>query len=123
EVRARLPAGPARVAVGFLNPFTDAAADKAKQQRQLVVRSIEVDGPYNSPPPVLPESHSRLMAHRPGLKPRAAAREIVTRFAGRAFRRPVQPAEVERILTLYDRAEKAGERFEGRVRLALARVL
>ena len=63
------------------------------------------------------------MAHRPDLPPREAAREIVARFADRAFRRPVRPEEVERLLKLYDRAEKEGERFENRVRLALEGVL
>ena len=89
----------------------------------LVVRNISLDGPYNPPPPVLPETHKRLMAHRPDLPPREAAREIVARFADRAFRRPVRPEEVERLLKLYDQAEKEGERFENCVRLALEGVL
>ena len=59
----------------------------------------------------------------PTCAPREAAREIVTRFADRAFRRPVRPEEVERLLKLYDQAEKEGERFENRVRLALEGVL
>ena len=57
------------------------------------------------------------------MPPREAAREIVTRFATRAFRRPVKPEEVERCLALYDAAEKKGQRFELRVRAALYRVL
>src|SRR3954464_7083085 len=89
----------------------------------LYVRNLSMEGPFNAPPPVLPESHKRIMAHEPGLAPREAARAIVTRFATRAFRRPVKPEEVENILKMYDRAEKEGERFENRVRLALARIL
>src|SRR5262249_3419625 len=58
-----------------------------------------------------------------GLSPREAAREVLTRFASRAFRRPVTNAEVERFLNLYHKAEKEGERFENRVRLALSGVL
>jgi hypothetical protein len=63
------------------------------------------------------------MAHRPGLSPRESAREIVTRFATAAFRRPVKPEEVERCLLLYDQAEKEGERFENCIKMALERVL
>jgi Protein of unknown function (DUF1592)/Protein of unknown function (DUF1588)/Protein of unknown function (DUF1585)/Protein of unknown function (DUF1587)/Protein of unknown function (DUF1595)/Planctomycete cytochrome C len=100
-----------------------AKSAETKKERQLVVQSIEVEGPFNPPPMKLPASHERLMAHKPGQPPREAAREIVTRFATQAFRRPVQAAEVERSLALYDKAEKEGERFEDRVRLALARVL
>ncbi len=119
EAKVRLNAGQSRVAVAFLNPFTDAN----KTRRELIVKSIELDGPYNAPPPKRPMTHERLMAHKPGLKPREAAREILERFATRAFRRPVKTEEVERFVKLYDRAEKAGERFESAMRLALSGVL
>jgi hypothetical protein len=124
EVKTRLKGGSTRLGVAFLNPYSDAAAaDPAKQRRMLFVRGVEVDGPYNPPPPVLPEHHQRLMAHKPGLAPREAAREILTRFATRAFRRPVRSEEIERFLKLFDAAEKEGERFEQCIRLALQGVL
>jgi hypothetical protein len=164
EAKVRLKAGTARIGVSFLNPFSDPTIeDEKKRQRQLFVRNIIVDGPYNPPPPTLPESHRRIMqiadcglriadfqvpasvqisalgamplgtGQPPFLQsatcnlrsaiPRAAARDIVTRFATRAFRRPVKAEEVERLLKLYDRAEAEGERFEQRIRLALAGVL
>ncbi|HVW36795.1 MAG TPA: DUF1592 domain-containing protein, partial [Pirellulales bacterium] len=94
-----------------------------ERDRLLVVKEISFDGPYDPPPPVVPESHKRIMAHGEGLAPREAAREIVTRFASQAFRRPVEAEEVERCLILYDQSAAAGERFEDSVRLALARVL
>ncbi|MCI0456790.1 MAG: DUF1587 domain-containing protein, partial [Gemmataceae bacterium] len=97
EAKVRLKTGTNRIGVAFLNPYRDPKAEApAKQQRQLHVRSIVVDGPYNPPPVVVPESHRRILAHRPDLAPREAAREIVTRFARRAFRRPVQTEEIER---------------------------
>src|SRR5262249_3889387 len=124
EAKVRLKAGTSRIAVAFLNPYRDPkATEPSQQQRQLFVRSIVVDGPYNAPPPPVPESHRRLMAHPPGLPPREPARAIVTRFATRAFRRKATPEEVARLLSLYDRAEKEGDRFEKRVRLALCGVL
>jgi mono/diheme cytochrome c family protein len=121
EGKLRLEAGPVRISVAFLNPYTDPA--DATRKRQLYVRTIVLDGPYNPPPLRYPEIHRKLMAHDAGLKPREAARQIVTRFATRAFRRPVTPDEVERLLKMYDKAAKDGERFENRVRLALYRVL
>jgi hypothetical protein len=121
EGKIRLKAGSARLSVAFLNPFTD-PADPAKK-RQLFVRNLTVDGPYNPPPLVLPAVHRKIMDHAKNAPPREAAREIVTRFATRAFRRPVGPDEVERLLKLYDKASKQGERFENSVRLALYRVL
>jgi len=141
EAKIRLKAGTRTIGVGFLNPYTEPGkpgeepkkpepapqkrdesfrpVDPDKHQRVLVVRSISLDGPYNPPPPVLPETHERLMAHRADLPPREAAREIVTRFANKAFRRPARPEEVERLLKLYDKAEKEGDRFENCVRVAL----
>jgi hypothetical protein len=103
-----------RVGVSFLNPGND---------RVLHLKGVEVEGPFDPPPVIYPESHKRLMAHTPGLPPREAAREILTRFASAAFRRPAKPDEVELSLALYDAAEKKGQRFELRVKAALYRVL
>ncbi|HTK78743.1 MAG TPA: DUF1592 domain-containing protein, partial [Gemmataceae bacterium] len=120
EATLRVKAGTGRVGVVFLNP-TGSAADG--RQRVLHLKGVEVEGPFDPQPLSYPEAHTRLMAHRPDRAPRDAAREIVTRFATRAFRRPVKPEEVERCLALYDAAEKKGQRFELRVRAALFRVL
>ena len=119
EATVRMKPGTGRVGVALLNP---SAAGDAKP-RVLHLKAVEVEGPFDAPPLTYPAPHARLMAHAAGLAPREAAREIVGRFAGRAFRRPVKPEEVERCLTLYDAAEKRGQRFELRVRAALYRVL
>ena len=121
EGKLRLKAGQQRISVAFLNPYKD--PKDAKKQRLLYVRSISVDGPYNPPPPTLPEVHRKIMVHKAGITPREAAREIVARFATQAFRRPVSSDEVERLLTLYDKAAKDGDRFENAVRLVMYRVL
>ncbi len=124
EAKFRLQGGQTRLGAAFLNPFTDPnEPDPEKQRRLLYVRGMEIDGPHNPPPVPLPEHHRHLMAHRAGLEPRDAAREIVTRFANGAFRRPVKPVEGDRFLKLYDVAEQEGERFEKRIRLALQGVL
>lgn len=124
EEKVRLKSGTKTIAVTFLNPYTDPDnPDTAKNRRLLFLRSIEIDGPYDPPPQVFPESHRRIMSHAPGLTPREAAREVATRFASRAFRRPVRPGEIDRLLKLYDKAEAEGERFEDRIRLVLEGVL
>jgi hypothetical protein len=124
ETTLHLKAGTSRISVSFLNPYTDPnATDSARKQRRLYVRSIVLDGPYNPPPVQLPETHRRIMAHRTGLPRREEAREIITRFAAQAFRRPVKAEEVERYLKLFDQADQGGERFEQSIRLALSAVL
>jgi hypothetical protein len=70
-------------------------------------------------------ARARLLFVTPGptLPPREAARQIVHRFAERAFRRPVDDAEVERLLALFDRATRRGDGFEAALKLPLKAVL
>src|SRR5262249_43526631 len=99
EAKVRVPAGTTRISVSFLNPYVAPdSTDEAPQRRLLFVRSIVADGPYNPPPPPAAANQNKLLAHADGLEPREAAREVIARFATRAFRRPVKPEEVERIL-------------------------
>ena len=68
---------------------------------------------------------ARYIAARPGpdLPEDAAARRSVAAFARRAFRRPVESDEVERLMRLFRRAQARGDGFEAAVRLALRAVL
>ena len=124
-----------RIAVSFANPHTEAApaattparsataAATAKPGvRALHIDQIELTGP---PGPALPDSHKRIFITKPSpeLNKREAARVIIERFATRAFRQPVTGAKLDRLLTLFDLAEKEGETFNGAVRVALEGVL
>jgi hypothetical protein len=71
-------------------------------------------------------SHYRLLGMDPGtapLQPRAAAEQILRAFVRKAYRRPIEAADVAPFLTLYDRAAKRGDPFEERLKLALSAVL
>lgn len=57
------------------------------------------------------------------LSAREAAREVISRLLPRAWRRPVEAAEVEKILSLYDRRAARGEGFLAGLRLAVRGVL
>ena len=52
----------------------------------------------------------------------AYARQILARFAERAYRRPVQTAEVDRLVRLFAKSQKLGDSFEASVRTALLAV-
>jgi hypothetical protein len=67
----------------------------------------------------------RLFFVRPNKKvtKRVAAQQILARYAMRAFRRPVAPEEVTRLLGLYDAAAKRGTSHENAVKFALKGVL
>jgi len=121
EGKLRLQAGSTRLAVAFLNPYTD-PKDAAKK-RQLHVKGIIIDGPYNTPPVKHSEVYTKLMAYDDDLTQREGARIILSRFATRAYRRPVTSREVDRLLVLFDKAKKDGDRFENAIKLAMYRVL
>lgn len=67
----------------------------------------------------------RLFVARPGqgLSKPAAARRILEHFAFGAYRRPVEKAEIDRLLRLYHVAAKRGDSFEESVRFALKAAL
>ena len=54
---------------------------------------------------------------------RQAARENLERFAGRAFRRPVEAQEVDRYLKLFDQADERGAGFESALNVAYKAIL
>ncbi len=71
-------------------------------------------------------AHYRLFQMEPGetpLNPRAAARRLIARFLRQSFRRPVTEAEIERIMSLYDRAAVRDDPYEERIKLALKAIL
>jgi hypothetical protein len=76
-------------------------------------------------PPELKRARERILIAQPGrlTSPRQAGQTVVSAFARRAFRRPVTAEEVERLMTMFDRAQKRGDGFVPAVRLALKAVL
>ncbi len=73
----------------------------------------------------LREARKRILFRRPSLfaKPEPAAREVISAFARRAWRRPVEPTEVDELMGLFERANQRGDKFDRAVRLALEGVL
>jgi hypothetical protein len=59
----------------------------------------------------------------PGVSSNAAARTILEEFLPRAFRRPVDSADLDFYLSLFGAAEKRGESFEDAISYALRAVL
>lgn len=92
----------------------------------FVLYSVTVEQRSPEPSAEKRALHYRLFGTEPGqapVEPRAAARRLLARFLPRAYRRPVESAEVDRFLTLYDRAARRGDPHEEAVKLALKAVL
>ncbi len=112
--------GEHRISVTFVNEFTDPAAEKPEEaKRALFVEWFELEGPSD----MVPLSHKRLLASQTDkLKP-DQAREILTRFVSRAYRRPATPAEVERLVVLVINALDEGLIWEAAMQRAMQAVL
>ena len=101
---------------------------QALRQRNRIARRLDgraragrrQTGPASRVTSANPVSHARRSAISRGSN---CAREVIARFAERAFRRPVQPEEVERVLEIFRLADDRGESFERAVQLALTTVL
>ena len=105
--------GKTRLAVKLLNP------SKGTPPRAVFVEWFVVVGPADN----VPETHKALLACKPGQSHAENSREVLTRFATRAYRRPATPEEVDRLVKLVERTEAAGERWEAGVQLAMQAVL
>jgi hypothetical protein len=134
EVHTNLPAGHHRFAAAFINNFADPTnANPNLRMRSLTIQDLEASilgEPVIIPP--LPPPVRELFAKHPvptaGAHPAAAAieeaaRAIVTDFTHRAWRRPVEPAEIDRLMKLYKMAREQGDSFEAGVKLAMKAVL
>jgi Protein of unknown function (DUF1592)/Protein of unknown function (DUF1588)/Protein of unknown function (DUF1587)/Protein of unknown function (DUF1585)/Protein of unknown function (DUF1595) len=115
-----LKPGEFTISLAFLNPYTDPKIEKAEDaKRTLFVQKFEFEGPADA----MPATHRRLMACDPAKPKREQAREILTRFASKAYRRPATKDEVERLLKFVDAAEKNKERWAVGVQIAMQAVL
>ncbi len=119
EVKLKVSTGERRVAVAFTNPAAD------KKSRIFHLEAIEIEGPIGGASKPLPESTKRILQTIPKTiaDNRTVAQAVLTRFATRAYRRPVTTDEVQRLLKLYDIAEGQGDPFEKAIRLPLKAIL
>ncbi|HWA08397.1 MAG TPA: DUF1592 domain-containing protein [Opitutaceae bacterium] len=142
EVRTHLTPGQKKFSAAFVNEFADPKNENPNLRvRNLIVQNLEVvdlSAPVITPakPAPVEELFAKYTApKKPGLLGRvfgqtarpaqnaAAARAIVTDFTRRAWRHPADPAEIDRLMGLYDLAEKHGDGFDASVKLAMKAVL
>ncbi|WP_202947332.1 DUF1592 domain-containing protein [Zavarzinella formosa] len=88
----------------------------------LLLDSIEWDGPVVDSWPT-PAYRQIFFGGESAVKDLAYARQIIARFAERAWRRPVRPAELDRLVKLVETARKVGDDFEAAVKTSLLAVL
>lgn len=136
SVPLTLEKGSRRITLHFANPFTEPAPDKdAKPRpgdkkgdgkpavRTLSIASLELS--QAGGPAKTGGRNKRIFIVEPDaqLKPRDAAQKIVHNFASLAFRRPATKEQVDRLLTIFDRATAEGETFDEAIKYTLKAVL
>jgi hypothetical protein len=128
EVPAELKAGQHKLAARFVNNLRDDAhADPNFRDRNLFVQHFEVVE-LSAPPLSAPmtEPVRRLFAkYAPKATDAGAAeaRALLQDFSRRAWRRPPQGDELDRLAKLYDLAHANGETFHGSVKHAMKAIL
>ena len=117
----------------FMHPFTDLRRRQPWQIKLtdedykprlafILLDSVDWEGPVveSWPPP----AHRQIFFRGEGAtKDLAYAREILSRFAERAYRRPVNADDVDPLVRMVDESMKLGDSFESSVRTALLGVL
>ena len=115
-----------QVSVAYMNNYVnnDSPDPALRGDRNLFVKNTDMIGPLDAPQPRLPESHRRVIVRQP--KPgeaRQVARESLTQFAQKAYRRPVGEKEVNRLLSFVDMVMGDAGSFEEGMQLATQAVL
>jgi mono/diheme cytochrome c family protein len=124
--RTTVPGGAQTVSMAFINDFYDPKnPNPKKRDRNLYVGSLEIEGPFNVPPPPPSAMQKRLLFCGPadGATGESCAGQIVRAFATRAFRRPATADEVSRLVKLYKIQRTQGESFEQACKVMLTAVL
>lgn len=117
--RVPLKKGKHTLSAAFINDYYNPEdPNPENRDRNLGVRAVELQGPIDeSPPP----GRTLLLHREPNETPEDqanCAREVLTRFLPRAFRRPVSNQELDRFCAIYQRGREQGEDYESALRLA-----
>ena len=142
EVRFTAPAGPHTVAVYFVDERYEREGVLQPRLTGLglaysefasapwgpwgpAVDSVTVDGPFNPTGPGVTPSRSRVFVCRPSVsyEEEACARGILTAAARRAYRRPVEASDLERLMPFFEQGRKAGGSFDAGIQAAIERLL
>lgn len=126
EAKVKLTAGPQQFTAAFINDFSDPKASNPNlRQRNLYINYLEVQNPNQPQPlPPMPAALAANFTVKPTPETKmAAAREILGNFTRRAWRRPVEPAELDSLMTLFAKADADGEPFLSAMKLPMKAVL
>lgn len=112
------------IGIAFTNDYYEPTnPDPSRRDRNLMVRTVEVVGPLGGVGNY-PETTRRIIPHPPSAgKEVETAREFLSAFASRAYRRPVKPEEIEALVRIFKVASDNKETFNRSMQVAVSAVL
>ena len=125
-IQTTLSKGTVNLKLSYLNNYNvqDHPIAELNGDRNLFVDYVEIKGPINVQPPSLPVTHSRVIPGQPEPGEEAAyAREILSPFVKRAYRRPATEDELDRLTALVEYAMLQKATFEKSMQVAIQAVL
>ena len=120
-------AGKHRVSAAFINDFYDETRPEGQRDRNLIIDSIEIEGPRLKS--IVPNaSHLKILPKTPDSSWSAAqktqyTRETISKLARRVFRRPPGQDEITRLARYVDMVQKDGGSYERGMQVALQAML
>ena len=134
EVRFKAHAGTRVIGLSFLArpteredgvqpPLRSPQRDESLESNPWI-QNVDISGPYNPEGPGDTSSRRRIFVCKPTSSQgeQACAREILTKLAKRAYRRPPVDDDLAVLMAFYDDGRKQGS-FEGGIQFALERIL
>ena len=97
------------------------AIDGESQPPLLKIEWIEFESPFFETWP--PKTHTDILFANDGLDEKAYAREVLRRFATRAYRGPLAPAELDRLVNYWTQSRENTDSLEASLRETLSVVL
>jgi hypothetical protein len=113
EVKFDCPAGLEKIAVAIVK------LAEGEPPIQLFVEGFNLEGPADT----RPASQRKLLVCSEGKPHSEQTREVIERFASRAYRRPATTDEVARLQKIIERAEAGGAKWEAAIQQAMIAVL
>jgi mono/diheme cytochrome c family protein len=137
EVRVPVTAGSRTVGVSFVRELWEPEGLPQPLQRGRVitndevymdyanVAAVQIGGPYAVDAPAGKKNTDRVFTCRPSRvsEESACATRILSRLARLAYRRPVNKADVQVLMSFFAEGRRAGSSFESGVQFALERML
>ncbi len=119
-----LQKGTHRIGIAFINDYYNANHPVvAERDRNMAIYGAELAGPAGGS--TVTEAQRKLLFAMPSQTKThlAAAREVLTRFMTRAYRRPATDDEMNRLMEIYLKFRQLGDSYEDSVKVCMQAVL